>query len=46
MFGFANVAHEFNFGAVLLFLWKFSFGLVGLILYVLFCRFGLVELVL
>ena len=30
-FGFANFAHEFNFGALLLFLWKFFVGLEGLV---------------
>ena len=30
-FGFANFAHEFNFGALLLFLWKFWVGLVGVV---------------
>ena len=31
-FGFAKLAHEFNFGLLFLFLWKFWYGLVGLVL--------------
>ena len=40
------MAHEFNFGAVILSLWKFMFGSFGLVGFwqVLFDRFGLVGL--
>ena len=41
--GFANLAQESNFGALLWFLWISEFGLVWLVW---FCRFGLVGLVL
>ena len=45
MFGFANLAHEFNFGALLLFFCKFWFGLVGLVLKVWFGRISFVGMV-
>ena len=30
-FGFASLAHEFNFGALILFIWKFWFSKFGLV---------------
>ena len=50
MFGFANFAHEYNFGTLLLFLWKFfiwfgRFGLVGLVGFVLKVWFGISGLI-
>ena len=48
MFGFTNLDYEFDFGAVILSIWKVlfgRFGLVGLVWEVWFGRFGLVGLV-
>ena len=49
MFGFANLAHEFNFNFAFvpleILVWFGRFGLVGLVLYVLFGRISFVGMV-